>query len=353
MMNQGFGPDDGNYQGSSVPQLRRALYENPYCDPWPGVGNFSWPDYPVTLASVLRGILPFGEEYAFLSAAKRTIDSKADLRWGNDGLGFRRLLHPNGICLLGRWIIDTDNAYSGYFKKGSVGQVVARYSTCCTYSRSDQYRSLSLVGKVFPTAERDDETKFVPAGFITQEDLGGSLSESIRDVELRNAPDTTFYRRGWGSPILLVTGLTFLIADREPAFRQMYEIAELNEKIETPTSAPRFVRFRIPELANPVHGKPIDFRDEIMAQIYDPNDRVAKRQLQMTIEVSDDGKSSGPLILQRRSIKNWKAIGRIEFDEAVASYNGDFVIHFHHPSWRTDRNNDSSAIRQQGLRTRW
>jgi hypothetical protein len=33
---------------------------------------------------------------------------------------------------------------------------------------------------------------------------------------------------------------------------------------------------------------------------------------------------------------NWNEIGEIEFAEAVASYNGDFVIHFHHPVWRDD-----------------
>ena len=33
------------------------------------------------------------------------------------------------------------------------------------------------------------------------------------------------------------------------------------------------------------------------------------------------------------------------FDNAVASYNGDFVIHFRHPTWRLDRNDPKTATR--------
>jgi hypothetical protein len=36
------------------------------------------------------------------------------------------------------------------------------------------------------------------------------------------------------------------------------------------------------------------------------------------------------------------------FDNAVASYNGDFVIHFHHPTWRRDRNDPSTGTRVNG-----
>ena len=33
------------------------------------------------------------------------------------------------------------------------------------------------------------------------------------------------------------------------------------------------------------------------------------------------------------------------FHNAVASYNGDCVIHFHHPTWRDDRNDPATATR--------
>ena len=47
----------------------------------------------------------------------------------------------------------------------------------------------------------------------------------------------------------------------------------------------------------------------------------------------------------RRSFKNWRRIGTLTFDNGVASYNGDFVIHFHHPGWRSDRNNPATVNR--------
>jgi len=61
--------------------------------------------------------------------------------------------------------------------------------------------------------------------------------------------------------------------------------------------------------------------------------------------VTDDGATRGPNFLQRRSFANWKRIGHLTFDSAVASYNGDFVIHFTHPTWRGNRNDPSTATR--------
>jgi hypothetical protein len=82
-----------------------------------------------------------------------------------------------------------------------------------------------------------------------------------------------------------------------------------------------------------------DFRDEVLAQIYDRGDPTPKRELEFEIAVTDRGRFAG--LLQRRLVVNegdWTPIGKIVFKEAVASHNGDFVIHFHHPKWRSDRN---------------
>lgn len=221
---------------------------------------------------------------------------------------------------------------------------VARYSTCCTETRRGHYRSLSMVGKVFPTNDPHHSEKLVPASFITQEDLGGARSKFINDAELRNAPDTSPWRRGLGAPILMVTGICFTIADEQIAHRQLYQIAELEKPDSTPTNAPRFMRLVVDENQPRIAGKQLDFRDEVMAQIYDRGDPQPQRKLTFDIEVSEEGWTLG-LVVQRRFIKNWKKIGSIEFDEAVISYNGDFVIHFHHPPWRKDRNDPLSVAR--------
>jgi hypothetical protein len=89
----------------------------------------------------------------------------------------------------------------------------------------------------------------------------------------------------------------------------------------------------------------LDFRDEIMAQIYDRGDPAPTRSLTFQVEVTDEGSTQGPIFFQQRRFANWRRIGRLVFGEAVASYNGDFVIDFNHPTWRDDRNDPSTATR--------
>src|SRR5262245_22562433 len=100
-----FNEVDRGYEGSRFSEVRNAIFANPYQDVWGLPGAPPLPVYRVTLRSVLRGALPFGKRYVFRQAVERTVDSHADLRWGVDGKGVRRLLHPNGVCLTGRWEI--------------------------------------------------------------------------------------------------------------------------------------------------------------------------------------------------------------------------------------------------------
>ena len=70
------------------------------------------------------------------------------------------------------------------------------------------------------------------------------------------------------------------------------------------------------------------------------------------IFVSDKGRRKGFTGLRRVTVTDWQRIGTLRFTEAVASYNGDHVIHFHHPGWRDNRNDASTAIRSQERRVR-
>jgi hypothetical protein len=350
---QGITAGDRADGGSRFAEVRAALLANAYYLTWGGPGEPPLPVYEVTLGRVLRGVFSPGKRWAFLQAARRTLESRADLRWGPDGRGFRRLLHPNGICLTGTWEIDeapAGTAYTGYFRPGSRALIVGRYSTCCTETRSGHYRSLSLVGKLFPTTDRDDPRPYRTANFITQEDLGGARSRRINDAELRNAPNTTPWRRGRALPVLLVTALAFRLVDKQIANRQLYPIAELGHPENEPTKSPEFMRLVVDPSPEPIEGEQLDFRDEILARIYDKGETEPKRVLTFHIEVSDEGRTRGVLI-QRRLIKNWRRIGRINFVEAVASYNGDFVLHFHHPPWRNNRDKPSS-VATRGLPVR-
>ena len=196
--------EDRAYRGSRFSEVREALFANPYQNVWGRPGEPPLPVYDVTLAGAVRGALPSGSPYFFKQAVARAVDSRADLRWGPDRKGFRRIIHPNGICLTGLWEITEQTPYSGYFRGGSRALAVGRYSTCCKETRRGHERSLSLVGKIFPTEDRAHAEPLRTANFFTQQDLGGERTDYINDAELRNAPDTRSWRRGFGLPVLLV-----------------------------------------------------------------------------------------------------------------------------------------------------
>jgi hypothetical protein len=344
--------EDRGYAGSRYPDVVAALFANPYQRIWGAAGEPALPVHEVTFTSVFGGLI-FGVTRQFLTDSERTLDSGADLRWGGDRKGFPRLVHPNGVCLTGRWQITEDTPYSGYFRKGSTALLVARYSTCCTETRRGQTRSLSMVGKLFPTTDPHDTRLLRTANFITQEDIGGAKSAYINDADLRNAPDITVSRRGAaGFALLTRVALTFRRVDREGGQRQLYQIAELGKPPGESTRTPQFMRLHVSPQQPKIAGADVDFRDEVMAQIFDRGDPLPRRTLTFDIEVTDDGQVSGAAARQRWTFRNWKRIGAMVFDNAVVSYNGDKVIHFNHPTWREDRNDPSTATRINGKKVR-
>jgi hypothetical protein len=341
---QGLTADDLEYSGSRFADVRNEIFRNAYYQVWGAQGDPPLPVYGVTLGRVLKGLLPFGRSWLFRQAARRAIESRADLRWGPDRRGFRRLLHPNGVCLTGKWLIDETyqgDQYSGQFKAGSQALIIARYSTCCTETRRGRYRSLSLVGKLF---DPEHAEPMPTANFITQEDIGGARSQFLGDAVLRNAPNTSPWRRGFGLPILLTTGLVFKLTDNQISNRQLYEVAELGKPSSEPTRSPEFMQLTLAPGQDRVEGKDLDFRDEVLAHLFDRGNPIPQRKLTFEIRVCNSGWTRG-FFIQRRTFGDWIRIGKIEFDDAVASYNGDFVIHFHHPPWRNDVNDPSSRAR--------
>ncbi len=344
--------EDRAYRGSRFAEVRDAVFANPYQKVWGGPGEPPLPTYEVTLLSVLRGALPLGLPYFFRQAVARAVDSRADLRWGVDRQGFRRLLHPNGICLTGLWEITEETQYSGYFRQGSRALMIGRYSTCCSVTRRGHERSLSLVGKLYPTTDPNHSEPLVTGNFITQQDIGGDRTDYVNDAELRNAPNTTAWRRGLGAPVLLVTGIIFGQVDKNPTIRQLYQIAELGKPAGEATRTPAFMRLVVDPGQPRIDGDAVDFRDEISAQIFDRGDPVPKRSLIFNIDVTEEGSTRGPSFFQRRTFTNWTRIGKMTFDSAVASYSGDFVLHFTHPTWRDDPNDPATATRRNERKVR-
>src|SRR5690349_4475294 len=76
---------------------------------------------------------------ALLRAAKRTLDTRADLL-----PPFRKLVHPYGIALRGTWRITRETPYTGYFAGGSEALIIARASDAIGEYRPGKLRFLGL-----------------------------------------------------------------------------------------------------------------------------------------------------------------------------------------------------------------
>ena len=351
-----FGPqevteEDRTYHGSRFRDVKEAIFANPYQKVWGAPGQPALPEYRVTNRSVYSGSLPGGRPPQFKLASIRTIDSVADLRWGEDGRGFRRFVRPHGVCVTGTWEITEDNPYSGYFRKGSRGLVIARISLAVTWTLAGRRNSYGLVFKLYPTLDENHEEPLRPANIFLADDLGGATPSPLTTVELTNAPHVTGWNRGTQLPVLLLEGLVFTLIDASPSIRQVYTIAELGKAPDEPTRAPAFLRLK----ASP--GQPViaedDVRHEVLAHIFDRGNPEPQRALSFDVAVSDAGKRLNLGLFQKQTVKDWRTIGKVTFNNGVASYNGDFVIHFHHPGWRKDKNDPSSALRQGGKKVRW
>ncbi|MEO6787356.1 MAG: hypothetical protein ABI318_14585 [Chthoniobacteraceae bacterium] len=360
---QGATAEDRQYKGSTYMEVHDAAFANPYYGTaWGADSQEPLPIHDVSFRTLAQGL--FSKRFGLTQAIRRTLDTRADLRWGNDRKGFRRLIHPNGTCLVGEWVIDgvTDDkgghaptGYTGYFQEGRKGLIISRHSPARAEPRRGGWRSMGLIGKIYPTLDPNDLTLFQPAGFFTQEDLGGTRSMSINDSVHINGPDVHAWRRGKGLFSLLLTGIFFTRINVNATIRQLHEIAELTPpgepEIKTPR-CPTFMRLKVDAThagsARVIDGNDLDVRDEILGHIYDKGDPTPKRQLIYTIEVSDHDQNAARtrltdgLIVRGIPESSWKRIGRIIFKEAVCSHNGDFVIHFHHPKWRKDPNDSKT-----------
>jgi hypothetical protein len=341
---QGVTVDDRQPPAATFEAVRDAVFAEPYYDqPWGTPGGKPLPVYEQSFRTLVRGLLR-GSRFPLVQAARRTVKSHADLRWGQDGKGFRRLLHPNGICLSGSWEITTAPPgveYTGYFAKGSVGRVIARYSTGGSEPRGGNFRSLAMVGKLYP--ERGPGG---PVHFIVQEDIAGNYTTSIREAKLTNSTPVTPWKSR--DPLgLFLIGVTLLFADKKNTERQLYEIAELEKPADQKTKCPRFMRLTVAGNPPALGGEGVDFRDEILGILYNRgDDKPSGRHLVFDIEVSDEGEHRG-FLLEWVEGQIWTKIGTLTVTEAVASYNGDFVIHFRHPPWRNDRNDPTSVAHSE------
>ena len=95
---QGITSEDLGYQGSRYADVKKAVFDDLYQRVWGGPDELPFPIYVITASGLYEGILPGGKPNQLKEAAIRTVDTFADLRWGADRKGFRKIVHPNGVC---------------------------------------------------------------------------------------------------------------------------------------------------------------------------------------------------------------------------------------------------------------
>lgn len=343
--------EDRSYKGSRYAEVRQALYANPYRDGASGQAAGPLPMFQSTIRNAWLGTI---HPPAYLKqASARTVDTHADLRWGADGKGYRRILAPNGICVLGSWEITADTPYTGYFQKGSRGLTIGRLSSDGNETKRGQRRSISLGMKIYPTTDPNHPTPLIPASVIVQEDLGGMHTDYMNDAELRNMPSVHAYRRGIHVLVMLRAATYFVPIDKVPDARQLFEIAELGKPSGTPTRCPDHLLLKMKPGQRRIDGAGLDFRDEVYAHIFkNPTDPSPTGSMEYDIFVSDTARTIGFPGFKKVVVSDWRAIGTMRFTEAICSYNGDHVIHFHHPGWRDNKNDPSTAVRSNESRVR-
>ncbi|MFO1125301.1 MAG: hypothetical protein U1E25_08500 [Methylocystis sp.] len=333
---------DRVYPGSRFSEVRDAVFANPYQKVWGAPEESPLPFVMPTFVDMLR-VLWKGRHF-LTDAAKRSVDARSDLRWGPDRKGFRRIVHPWGVVLTGVWEITADSGYTGYFQKGSRALIVARYSNGGAVQRGKP-RGQGIAGKLFATTDPNHREPLQTANFFTIDDIVGALTPYLNDVEFVNAPNVTLSNDWSTSPIVITAGVVFTIIDKDATQRQLYEIAELGKPRDLPTHAPRFMRLTLAPNHPRIEGEGLDSRDELLAMMFDRGDPAPKRKIVFNIDVTDDGEVTGRTGFKKGTFRDWRRIGTISFDDAVASYNGDRVLHFHHPNWRMNRDDPATRFR--------
>ena len=193
---------DRAYSGSRYSEVVEALFANPYQRVWGGQGEPPLPVCEVTFRSVVGGILPFVRPELFRQATRTRRSIPAPTCAGAPiAKDFAACVHPNGVCLIGRWRIVEDTGYSGYFSQGQHG---ARDRPVLDLLHRDApwAHAVAVDGRQALSDDRSEprRSRFARPTSSRRRTSAAPRTEFINDAELRNAPDTTVSRRGAGAP---------------------------------------------------------------------------------------------------------------------------------------------------------
>ena len=280
-----------------------------FLDIWNVVKSDPYDKLPQNEVSYFK--LSNSKKNIILNDAHRTLNDRSDLLEP-----FEKLAHPNGICFKGKWKIDRDNIYSGYFKNNSEALIIARASTAMSHTTNESTRAFGFAGKLFPSINPSKKNKQYTANFFLIDDLGGSDSKYYKDVYLSNEPSISITYEVMKNILYAIkVSSTFNETDKNPGIRQLYEISSLDEKSTIIT--PKWMKIKMSNQS--INAK--DFRNELEIK--------KGKVLFFDIFVSNE---------KIENKKQWKRIGNIKLDKSVISKSCDQRLHFHHAKWKDDLN---------------
>lgn len=235
---------------------------------------------------------------------------------------FEKLVHPNGICLRGRWIVDTESPFTGAFKQGTNLPFIGRASVAFSDVRRGAYRAFGLAGKIFDESPRADTAEATEdqesANFFTIDDLAGTKAGNFTDVTLSNEPATTQANLLHQGPTVVAIGgatlLAFKLADKNPGIRQLYQISELGLADKSTAVTPKWMHLNG---TTPMLAEHEDFREDLATSNF-------------------EGPLTFAFSVSSSSQDEMTAIGRVVIEESVTSETCDHRLHFNHPPFRDD-----------------
>lgn len=289
------------YEGSTASEVWQEIKKMPYADP-----------LPHDKVNLHRMVTWYGKS-RLKNAAERTLSDQSDIL-----PDFDKLVHPNGVCLKGEWLITASTPYTGYFSQGARAVIVARASVALSDTERGEYRGFGMAGKLFPTDDFNHSNLLRTANFFVIDDLSGTKISHYQLSKMTNAPDISFRPSSLlMAPLAIITGVVFAATDNNPNERPLYPISQLG--LEPAANAVTPYRMRISGADGQILAEPRDFRKELIESTQ------LNHNLVFNIETTG--------IAEEKLSDNddWKLIGQIQFQEAMASYGCDHRLHFAHP----------------------
>lgn len=226
-----------------------------------------------------------------------------------------KLLHANGICVVGKWEMTEASKYTGLFTKGSKALFIGRASVTMSGTEFSEKRGFALAGKLFSTLDENANVK--TANFFSIEVLLGVKKENFMDAAMTNEPETGFDLSLIGLGLKIASA--FSSADSNSGFRPLYPVSESTLTTGQSAVTPHWFRLRAAD--GQLKNNENDFRNEIIKAVKD------NKKLVLNVEVSDQGND-------REKNSLWKKLGTITIDETIVSYGCDRRLHFPHPKMK-------------------